>query len=534
MNREEKSFVKSVALFMSFILVVAIIGWVTPIVEAGEPEALKKLLEEIKGMDKAQSKYQYEFKIADDGTVEVLKKLREDRSKTMTSVGTVSDLSTLKEGLGVGDSNLLTVDYGDDKKQVVSLDKDSLKGVESIFVSSGRVTYGLKEGGEVAIESSGTYLVNKVVKVDGKDVDKKFLKGYKIGGKDVTVELKVGEKSIVKVEKNGFSYAGKGAQISVGETKFENIGLSGSLEFVNDKVDSFVVKNTKVESKEYTLVASEKKEADGSTLGVYIGSEDPPLELKGRSLKLEDNKLSGDLNGLGDKEEVVFRKNVKEDVTVDESILGDQEIKVLNSEKPEVTFKKDEKGNVQGYIKPGSSSTSTIVDSDGNDGPDIPATPVQPPGAGTPTTPKTPTDPLPPVGPPGPVGPGSSMLKWLLIGGAVLVGALLLMGLMKKDKGSAKATDGVDDGGKPYMGQDNESVPKEITAPDDDNKGFLYNPSERPGGSCDLNSSGYFNCPDDDCTRCVSVNINKPMIQGDDGAVNEEGGTAVGNGSNSS
>jgi len=63
----------------------------------------------------------------------------------------------------------------------------------------------------------------------------------------------------------------------------------------------------------------------------------------------------------------------------------------------------------------------------------------------------------------------------------------------------------------------NETLPKEINefASGRGNRSVSNRPSPGPGGTCYANSSGYFNCPGDDCSRCHSIDTNVPLVQDD-------------------
>jgi hypothetical protein len=543
MNTEEEGLVRYVALFMSFILVVAIVGWVVPIAGAAEGEEDKVLTDaELKALvdgffDNGKMTQSISFVFTNKG-IEVAAIPLNSRTISVPA-GTVKDIDALRAAFGdkVDGDGLLTIDYGNGKR-TISLNKDEIpSNLESIKVGvhGDKVTYQMKDDkGSVVISQEGVVLVaNKAVSSGGPAelLSSQLIKGYKVGEEEIPLSVTMGEGGEIKIpgeDGKGVSY-GKGASLTLtGETAidlttFESVSdESGNIEFVGSKSD-FVVRNSVVNGPDFGLKVA--------GAGVYFGDKDNvPDNMnekeKEKYLTLEGDKLSGNLAGIGE-EKVFFKNKGKKPLQIDGlTEVSDQTIPVGEEA---TIYKKD--GKVQVDVKPDSGATTTPTSTNGKE-PELPTTRTPPPGVGTPpnpngtTTPPTP-HPIPPRGPEGPDG-GSNWLLWAaIIGGAILAAMLLFGG--GDEKKDTEDNNETDDGGEPYMGEDDEPVPKEIRSGEgQDNKTFSYNPSTKSGGSCDVNSSGYFNCPGDDCSRCTSVNSG-PLTQGLDVLGNE---TSAGNETN--
>jgi len=586
---------KFVALFMSFILVVAIIGWVTPIVEAlvvegtgtkifdlfnggdfvNNAEFNKELVNIFNSVDIGSSSikhgdiYFYELfeKSKEEGKQqELLDYLANNKDKVFGQKddddvngknlldayisagmgGAVDGEASVFRDIDLGDFDSVTFDKDKDKitvkkgdvERVVSL-KDVPDNVRKVELVRGpqvpdfwgeetpySVVYSMGDDeGTIVVNNADTTLASHK---DGKTV----LRG--VVGPDVTINL----------EKDGYiwidddkevSYRGANTEVALGAKHFKAVdGKDGSVEFVNDG-EGVIIKNSRFDYVEgadnkvgeYTLVVGEDE--DGK--GIFFGDGEIPKGMEKRSLNFKDNELSGNLEELGDEEEITFKKEGPEDVTIGESILGDQKIDVLDKDNPQVTFKKI-KGKVEAEVGTGTLTTATATSN--GDEPNLPT-------AGTPGvgdnetkngTKKNQT--RPPVNPPTPpsIVPPKG-INWGLIGLIVagIIGVMIVMSMFGGEENETAEDTGIDDGGAMYMGPDNETVSKEIRSSEGrDNKSLLYNPSERAGSSCDANSSGYYNCPDDDCSRCTSINPgNGPIIQDAD----EEEDTSSGSGNES-
>lgn len=501
MDFEEESVVKSVALFMSFILVVAIMGWTMPLVVAQEEK-----LPEIECFSCIQKILNGE-KDTFDWKIDIV-----DKDNLVVEYGGEKGTTTLdKLRGGLGGNDVITFGEGDDERSI-SL-KDLPDGLESIEVKDGKVTYTMKgdKPGKVNVGQKGVTLIKNA---KGEAV----LKGT-LADKNEGVVVSLGENGEINVDDAGISYKGTGTSLTVDKNIFEAVGdKAGSVKFVEGNPANFVVKSSKVNNDEYGLSVGEG--------GVYMGDpakipKDMKVKGKERYLSLAGSELNGNLNGLDKSagEELIFtnkgdKKMVEKITGTNVDIPGTKEATFFKSDKGEVDVKVDK---ASGATAPNAAGTGTSTGTPSN-GPDLPTTPGTGGVNGSDTTPPidppVDDDPTDDYDPNGDGGGGSNWLMWALIIGAVALAAMLLLG-GKDDKGDEKPNDGIDDGGEPYMGKDNDTdVTKEIRSKDgQDNKTIIYSPTPKAGG-CTYDAEGYKNCPDNDCSQC-GVGT-RPLIQGGD------------------
>lgn len=548
MNFKEEGVVKSVAVFMCFILVVAIMGWTMPLVVGQDADAdVKQLSDE--GLDKITDFFKGGKSLPNivmvikDGEINAY--YGGDSSVSMNiqmpiSLGKIN-LEDLADELGAVNGidvkdGIVTVKIGSEIRSF-SLNRDDIPSdLESIQINDkGEVLYVMKgdNPGVVSVNQPGVTLVTND---DGKTV----LKGA-LADKEKDIIVGLGENGEINVDDTGISYKGKGTTLKVGDNFFQaSEGKKGSVNFAGgDGNTNFAITDS--------IVENNKNRFEGT---VFIGDAEKAKKVEGfdkRYLNFDTNgQLTGDLSGLdkNKKESVKFRPKEKDVKMMGENI-GVVEGGTLNAPKGEqITFNKNEKGDGTGEITSnvmahtGSFSGTSISNAARNTNvgtPNEPNLPTTPPTGGTNDSGTTPITPPPvtppPISPPGfggPGGPGggSNWLMWaLIIGGAVLAAMFLLGG--KKDKGGEKQNDGIDDGGEPYMGKDNDTdVTKEIRSKEgQDDKTIIYSPTPKVGG-CTYDAEGYKNCPDDDCSKCGIGT--RPLIQGVDD--NEDDGTGKGDG----
>jgi hypothetical protein len=524
---------KFLSLTVCSILIIAIMGWVMPLVASEEaaaeipilaPSAYGETRQEILDFF-AEAKDGQKLMIykSDDGKYSI------ERHEAVTGRGTgtenfgvVESVDDLKELFGdnVDENGVLNLER-EGKKFSVNLDSipEDVNYIKITSAEEGNgasVVYSMKEPGSfIEVSGEGVTLVEE----DGKIK----LAGY---NDNLDIILEPGEDSQIWVpgrDGKGISYIGD-AKVTVGDGKtvFQSTE-GGNVEFVGNSSDNFIVRNSNVIGEGYELDVG----ANDDGLGIYIGDldkipEDQKEKLAGRSIQLKDGVLSGNLEGLkkgeGEEagEELIFRNKGEEAIKVDSS-LTDTITEVPAGEDVKLSWKKDKDGKEMigaevGTFSGATSSGDDKTDTPTGNEPDLPVGPGDP-TSGTPPNSSgvTPPGTTPPGTTPPPGGGGGDSggkpkwLLWAAIIGGIALAAMLLMGGKKEEKKEPANQSGIDDGGENYMGRDNGTTTSELRSREGrDNKSAVYNPTGQVNGTaqCVCDETGCRNCPDDDCFSC--------------------------------
>ena len=551
MSFEEENLVKSVALSMCFILVVAIMGWTMPLVVAedkvspcplgcGSKEVicppgctfpateLTKLANALKG----GTAKNFKIEVDEKGGIKM-----SNGEKATAVTGVVSVEALKKAGLIDAETGLTTikVKVGNEMVERQIQLTEFPEGLKTIEIGDkGAVTYTMKgASGTLVVDRKGVYM---------SVVEKKYpiLKGVK---SSVDVHIEFSDDGEVKVDENGVSYKGKNMGLSVEGKRFRALDdKEGNVKFVGGK--DVIIKNTAIDNQkvpplrdgqdgEYKLIIGENK--DGK--GIFLGTGNVPEDFKGRSLNFEKGKISGDLTGLGDSEDVTFiNYDLGRSISIDKAMLKgtEKDTKIPEGQKA-VLNKEDGKGvkseNVNAHVSAFSES-ETGTRTGTPDRPDLPISPTDQDGKTDGTKDDTKDDEKDDDGDGdggggggggGDEGGSSKWLMWLLIAGGVaaaIIAAMLLMG-GDDDDSAEEDDDDVDDGGEDYMGNDNETDITDEVQEDERTPTVTYNPTLKEKG-CTYDEDGYHDCPidsgagEEDCSQCDLGS--KPLVQSvDDG-----------------
>ena len=510
---------KAISVYVSCMLIIAIIGWNTSFSHAQEqndqPFDFNKFSQTFggscsncleggnlpNGLD--IEKFPDDFKIENLGD----NNFRISGEGLITGTTTLDHMkSAINDKYFDKENGYLIVGSGETERKInlQNLPSD-VKNIK-IDKSTNNVIYETKENGKVTITQHNVVLKN----IDGKAV----LEGYKVGSSDASIQVSISNGGEINVDKNKIEFIGEGTSIIHNDNIFTSEkDTQSSVEFVldNEKEVGFILKKGQLTNEKYGIRIGNE--------GVYIGDvTKSPSSMSGRVLNLEGNKLTGDISSVSDANPIEFTNFGTEKISIDASLTnaqstteipGDGEVYHLSNKGVEVSpdsgaitkpvIKDDEKPS--GITKP----TVGTPPTGGNPGGKNPGTTPGDcgpggcnPGGGNPGGSN-------PQGGPGQDNSGGlggllsgsfgKFLPWmLLIGGGVLA-AMLLFDDDKKDE--EKRRNGNDNSNKRDDVSYNERSPTNDIGEDNTNE------------ECICDENGCRNCPDGDCSTCYEGTYNK-------------------------